>query len=52
MTPVTRITVHHTAVEFKSTDEGVTAKAINGMQRYHQADLGWADIGSSIPRIR
>lgn len=40
-----RVTVHHSATPFDSTDTAMTAAHISGIQRTHQGDRGWADIG-------
>jgi N-acetyl-anhydromuramyl-L-alanine amidase AmpD len=43
MTPITRITVHHTAIEFGQTAPGVVAAEMRQLQSSHQAK--WADLG-------
>lgn len=40
-----RVTVHHSATPFDSSDTAMTAAHISGIQRTHQGDRGWADIG-------
>lgn len=45
MTPVTYITVHHTAMAFQSADRSSTAAHIESIRRFHRNDRGWGDIG-------
>jgi hypothetical protein len=45
MTPIWRITVHHTATRLPGSSASVAADAINSYQRQHQEQEGWADIG-------
>jgi hypothetical protein len=48
MTPmgrITRITVHHSANLTRATDLPSTRTAIRAIQRYHQREQGWGDIG-------
>ena len=46
MRHVSRITVHHTAGDADwNLDEHDVAEAIRKIQRYHQTENGWADIG-------
>ena len=45
MTPIWRITVHHTATRLPGSAASVAADAINAFQRQHQEQEGWADIG-------
>ncbi|MSR48346.1 MAG: N-acetylmuramoyl-L-alanine amidase [Planctomycetes bacterium] len=45
MTPITRVTVHHTATRLSSNSARVAADAIRSYQREHQEKEGWADIG-------
>jgi len=45
MTPIWRITVHHTATRLPGNTASVAADAINAFQRQHQEQEGWADIG-------
>lgn len=46
MSRIHRITVHHTAgPSFWGHDEQSVANEIRRIQRYHQKDQGWADIG-------
>jgi hypothetical protein len=40
-----RVTIHHSATPFDATDVAMTAAHISGIQRTHQGDRGWADIG-------
>ena len=44
MAGVRRITVHHTA-ELPAMSERSDAELVKGVQRFHQDDRGWADIG-------
>jgi hypothetical protein len=45
MTPISRITVHHTATRLTGNSARVAADAIKSYQREHQEKEGWADIG-------
>ncbi len=45
MTPISRITVHHTATRLPGNSARVAADAIKSYQREHQEKEGWADIG-------
>ncbi len=44
MAGVRRITVHHTA-ELPAMSTRTDAELVKGVQRFHQDDRGWADIG-------
>jgi N-acetylmuramoyl-L-alanine amidase len=44
MARVTRITVHHTA-EVAPMGERGDADVVRAIQRFHQDDRGWADVG-------
>ncbi|MBM4013539.1 MAG: N-acetylmuramoyl-L-alanine amidase [Planctomycetes bacterium] len=45
MTPISRLTVHHTATRLQGNSARVAADAIKSYQREHQEKEGWADIG-------
>ena len=46
MDKVTRITIHHSAGKsFWDHSNGATADHIRKIQKYHQSNRGWADIG-------
>lgn len=45
MTPIWRITVHHSGTRLSGSSTRVAADAIKGFQRQHQDEEGWADIG-------
>jgi tetratricopeptide (TPR) repeat protein len=45
MTPIFRITVHHTADRCDQSDLQSSAELINYYQKVHQERNGWADIG-------
>jgi hypothetical protein len=42
---VKRITVHHSATLVRSTSTAAAVGAIRGIQRHHQGENGWGDIG-------
>lgn len=41
---VTRVTIHHSAVLFRTVERNATARRIENIRRYHRNDKGWADI--------
>jgi len=45
MTPIDRITVHHTATRLSSNYSRAAAEEIRKFQLQHQDEKGWADIG-------
>lgn len=45
MTPIYRITVHHTATRLASNYSRAAADEIRKFQQQHQDEKGWADIG-------
>lgn len=45
MTTPYRVTVHHTAMPFSSTDAGASQAEVRTVQRLHMNDRGMADVG-------
>ncbi|MFO1051775.1 MAG: peptidoglycan recognition family protein [Planctomycetota bacterium] len=45
MGAVRRITIHHSAVACRGDGSATAMAAIRSIQRYHQNDQGWGDIG-------
>jgi len=45
MGPVSRITIHHEAAEYYGTTKAEGLKKMRDIQRFHQRDRGYADIG-------
>jgi hypothetical protein len=43
--PITRITIHHSAVLARSDGQKATAASIRSIQRYHMKSNGWSDLG-------
>jgi N-acetyl-anhydromuramyl-L-alanine amidase AmpD len=42
---IQRVTVHHSATVVRSTSTATSIAAIRGIQRHHQQQNGWGDIG-------